>query len=105
MSLAKAIQQYVRLVSKSALIIDHDIQLVDIVSDSLIIFEGSPGIQGFTTQVLTKEEGMNNFLKQLDVTYRRDLESGRPRVNKHDSKSDRLQKESNSYYYLSTVPD
>jgi len=105
MSLAKAIQQYVRLVSKSALIIDHDIQLVDIVSDSLIIFEGSPGIQGFTTQVLTKEEGMNNFLKQLDVTYRRDLESGRPRVNKHDSKSDRLQKESNSYYYLSTVSD
>lgn len=102
MSLAKAIQQYVRLVSKSALIIDHDIQLVDIVSDSLIIFEGSPGIQGFTTQVLTKEEGMNNFLKQLDVTYRRDLESGRPRVNKNDSKSDRLQKESNSYYYLSS---
>ena len=102
MSLAKAIQQYVRLVSKSALIIDHDIQLVDIVSDSLIIFEGSPGIQGFTTQVLTKEAGMNNFLKQLDVTYRRDLESGRPRVNKHDSKSDRLQKESNSYYYLSS---
>ena len=73
MSLAKAIQQYVRLVSKSALIIDHDIQLVDIVSDSLIIFEGSPGIQGFTTQVLTKEEGMNNFLKQLDLTYMRDL--------------------------------
>ena len=71
-------------------------------NDSLIIFEGSPGIQGFTTQVLTKEEGMNNFLKQLDVTYRRDLESGRPRVNKNDSKSDRLQKESNSYYYLSS---
>ena len=102
MSLAKAIQQYIRLVSKSALIIDHDIQLIDVVSDSLIIFEGSPGIQGSTTKVLSKEDGMNRFLKQLDITYRRDLESGRPRVNKHNSHSDRLQKESNSYYYLSS---
>src|SRR5208283_6245643 len=44
--LAKAIQRFVRSMGKTALVIDHDIQLVDIVADSLMIFSGEPGRKG-----------------------------------------------------------
>lgn len=29
--------------------------------------------------------GMNSFLKQLEITFRRDPENARPRINKRDS--------------------
>jgi ATP-binding cassette subfamily E protein 1 len=99
--LAKAINRFVKAEGKSALIVDHDIQLIDIISDRLLIFMGNPGLEGRVSPALSKEEGMNLFLKSLGVTYRRDVESGRPRVNKPGSKLDRLQKSSGSYYYLS----
>jgi ATP-binding cassette subfamily E protein 1 len=42
--------------------------------------------------------GMNRFLEELEVTFRRD-QSGRPRINKPDSFLDREQKASGEYYY------
>jgi ATP-binding cassette subfamily E protein 1 len=74
-------------------------QLIDIVADSLVIYEGSPGIEGFATSPMSKEAGMNRFLKDLSITYRRDESTGRPRVNKEGSRLDRLQKEAGDYYY------
>ena len=44
---------------------------------------------------------MNQFLQQLQITYRRDIETGRPRVNKTNSRLDKEQKSNNQYYYLS----
>jgi len=43
-------------------------------------------------------EGMNRFLDELDVTFRRD-QSGRPRINKPESFLDREQKASGEFYY------
>jgi ATP-binding cassette, sub-family E, member 1 len=97
--LAKAIQRFVRAMGKTAVIIDHDIQLVDIVSDDLMIFSGTPGVHGYATRPQGKVEGMSKFLRDLGITYRRDLNTGRPRVNKPQSKLDRSQKESGNYYY------
>ena len=99
-ALAKFIQRFVRANGKSAIIIDHDVQLIDLVTDSLIIFEGIPGLSGEATQPLSKEVGMNRFLKALSISYRRDESTGRPRVNKDDSRLDRSQKESGNYYYI-----
>ena len=99
-ALAKFIQRYVRAQAKSAIIIDHDMQLIDIVADSLIIFNGNPGLEGRASQPMSKLEGMNSFLKELSITYRRDESTGRPRVNKYDSQLDRIQKESGEYYYI-----
>ncbi len=101
--LAKAIQRFVRSMGKTALVIDHDIQLVDIVADSLMIFSGQPGVRGHASKPLGKSDGMNEFLKQLGITYRRDITTGRPRVNKPDSKLDRMQKEEKKYYYVGKV--
>ncbi|MBI3842295.1 MAG: ribosome biogenesis/translation initiation ATPase RLI [Thaumarchaeota archaeon] len=98
-AIAKLIQRFVRSYGKSAIVIDHDIQLMDLISDSIIIFEGMPGKEGHATAPVSKAQGMNRFLKSLDITYRRDETSLRPRVNKTDSRLDRTQKESGHFYY------
>ncbi|MBI3640964.1 MAG: ribosome biogenesis/translation initiation ATPase RLI [Thaumarchaeota archaeon] len=97
--IAKMIQRFVRSYGKTAIIIDHDIQLMDLISDSIVIFEGIPGKEGHATSPKSKAEGMNRFLKSLDMTYRRDETSLRPRVNKTDSRLDRDQKQSGHFYY------
>jgi ATP-binding cassette subfamily E protein 1 len=99
-ALAKFLQRFVRAYGKSAVVIDHDVQLIDLVSDSMIIFEGVPGSRGHASEPIEKAEGMNRFLKSLSITYRRDEETGRPRVNKADSRLDRFQKGSGNYYYI-----
>ncbi|HXG07752.1 MAG TPA: ribosome biogenesis/translation initiation ATPase RLI, partial [Nitrososphaera sp.] len=99
-AVAKFLQRFVRARSKSALIIDHDMQLIDLVADRLMIFEGRPGIQGTATAPMKKEEGMNRFLRALSITYRRDETTGRPRVNKEGGRLDREQKQSGNYYYV-----
>jgi ATP-binding cassette subfamily E protein 1 len=44
---------------------------------------------------------MNHFLKRLDVTFRRDRNTNRPRINKPGSRLDRAQKATGEYYYSS----
>ncbi|HEV2227060.1 MAG TPA: ribosome biogenesis/translation initiation ATPase RLI [Nitrososphaerales archaeon] len=99
--IARAINRMVKARGKAAVIIDHDLQVIDIVSDRLMVFAGKPGTSGEASTPLTKEEGMNEFLKLVGLTYRRDVNTGRPRVNKPGSKLDREQKEKGAYYYVS----
>ncbi len=99
-AVAKFLQRFVRAQGKSAIIIDHDMQLIDLVADTLVIFEGKPALEGSATAPMRKEEGMNRFLEALSITYRRDETSGRPRVNKEGGRLDREQKQSGNYYYV-----
>jgi len=103
--LAKIIQRYIRLKNRTAIVVDHDVQLIDIISDRMIIFSGEPSVSGFAGKPSNKEEGMNSFLKTLQITYRRDLSTGRPRINKPGSKLDRQQKEEGRYYYLTRLEE
>ncbi len=98
-AVAKFLQKFVRSFGKSAIIIDHDLQLMDLVSDSMIIFEGKSGKTGTATSPMPKPEAMNRFLKSLDMTFRRDEKSLRPRVNKMESRLDKNQKTSGNFYY------
>ncbi|MGI0072304.1 MAG: ribosome biogenesis/translation initiation ATPase RLI [Nitrosotalea sp.] len=98
-AIAKLIQRFVRSYGKSAIVIDHDIQLMDLISDSIVIFHGIPSREGHATSPKSKAEGMNQFLNSLDITYRRDETSMRPRVNKSESRLDREQKQSGHFYY------
>jgi len=98
-AVAKFLQKFVRSFGKSAIIIDHDLQLMDLVSDSMIIFEGESGKAGTATSPMPKHEAMNRFLKSLDMTFRRDEKSLRPRVNKMESRLDKNQKTSGNFYY------
>jgi len=42
---------------------------------------------------------MNRFLANLNITFRRDEETKRPRINEQGSRLDREQKASGEYYY------
>lgn len=98
-AIAKFIQKFVRSFGRSAIIIDHDIQLMDLISDSVVIFEGISGVEGHASAPLTKSEAMNRFLRSLDITFRRDEQTLRPRVNKGGSRLDKQQKSSGNFYY------
>ena len=83
----------------SAFIVEHDIVTQDYVSDRIIVFLGSPGEYGRAYAPSAVRKGMNRFLGNLKITFRRDPKTGRPRVNKFDSKLDREQKSQGEYYY------
>lgn len=84
---------------KSAFVVDHDVVFVDAVSSRLIVFEGEQSVKGHASAPMNKQDGMNEFLKIVDVTMRRDKDTNRPRINKPESVLDREQKESGEYYY------
>ena len=98
-AVAKFLQKFVRSFGKSAVVIDHDLQLMDLISDSIVIFEGESSFAGRATSPMPKSDAMNRFLKSLDMTFRRDEKSLRPRVNKMESRLDKSQKTSGNFYY------
>lgn len=83
----------------ACLIVDHDILFQDYLCDRLMVFEGVPAVQGKAIKPVSMKDGMNRFLASLDVTYRRDPSTGRPRANKPGSTKDEEQKKKNKYYY------
>ncbi|PWR72980.1 ribosome biogenesis/translation initiation ATPase RLI [Methanospirillum lacunae] len=98
MKLTKVFRQRIEGKEAAVLVIDHDIYVIDIISERLLVFEGTPGVEGRATGPFDMREGMNRFLKELNVTFRRD-KSGRPRINKPGSFLDREQIGKGEYYY------
>jgi ATP-binding cassette subfamily E protein 1 len=96
---AKVMRRFAESSEKTVLVVDHDIYLIDLLSERLIIFEGQPGVLGIAHTPTEMREGMNSFLRGIGITFRRDEETHRPRVNKLGSRLDRQQKEMGEYYY------
>jgi len=96
---AKTIRRVMEKRGRPALIVDHDVYFIDLVSDSLMVFSGEASVSGVAKGPFGLREGMNAFLKDLAITFRRDGETNRPRINKLDSRLDREQKASGEYYY------
>ncbi len=82
-----------------AVVVDHDVQFIDHIGDSMLVFEGKPGVEGHVVGPVAKRDGMNEVLKMLDITYRHDKETQRPRINKPGSALDREQRSRGQYYY------
>ncbi|MFQ6118975.1 MAG: ATP-binding cassette domain-containing protein [Methanosarcinales archaeon] len=95
----RAIRRFAENNNATVMVVDHDIYLIDLLSDSLLVFEGESAKYGEVFGPYDMRNGMNKFLKGLGITFRRDEETKRPRVNKPDSRLDRMQKESGEYYY------
>jgi ATP-binding cassette subfamily E protein 1 len=100
MEAAKAIRRTMESNEKAAMVIDHDIYFIDIVSDSLLVFDGEGGKRGNAVGPLSLRKGMNRFLEDVNITFRRDHESHRPRINKPNSRKDREQKIAGEYFYI-----
>lgn len=101
MEAAKTIRRVMEKRGRSALVVDHDIYFLDMVSDSIMVFSGRPGVEGRGEGPLDLRKGMNQFLKAVDVTFRRDNDTNRPRINKPGSRLDKEQKEKGEFYYSS----
>lgn len=97
---ARVIRKIIESRNAASLIVDHDIVFIDYISDRAMVFDGIPGLEGHASKPTDLRTSMNKFLGNLNVTFRRDKETKRPRVNKLDSYLDREQKELGEYYYL-----
>ncbi len=100
---AKAIKKITRERKSVTFVVEHDLSIHDYIADRLMVFSGIPAIEGEAKGPFSIREGMNIFLRELGITFRRDAETGRPRVNKLDSYLDRLQKEKGEYYSIAKV--
>ncbi|HIP88403.1 MAG TPA: ribosome biogenesis/translation initiation ATPase RLI [Thermococcus paralvinellae] len=100
LAVSRAIRHLMEKNEKTALVVEHDVLMIDYISDRLIVFEGEPGRFGKATKPVGMREGMNRFLASVGVTFRRDPDTGRPRANKEGSVKDREQKEIGEYYYV-----
>ena len=96
---AKVMRRFAESTERTVLVVDHDIYLIDLLSERLIVFEGEPGVLGIAQPPYDMRDGMNAFLRGIGITFRRDEETHRPRVNKPGSRLDRMQKEQDEYYY------
>jgi len=95
----RAIRRYAENHETTVMVIDHDIYMIDLLADRLMVFDGEPAQHGHASPAQDMRSGMNEFLANLDVTFRRDERVGRPRINKPGSQLDRKQKRDGEYYY------
>ena len=99
LAVARAIRRITKMHGVTAFVVEHDIVAQDFIADKLMVFSGEAGITGNGGTPMRLEEGMNRFLGEMEVTFRRDPDTKRPRVNKDGSRLDREQKKTGRYYY------
>ncbi|KAI6195552.1 Pixie [Aphelenchoides fujianensis] len=100
---AKVIKRHVLHAKKTAFVVEHDFMMSTYLADRVIVFRGQPGRQTRANQPQSLLDGMNRFLKILNISFRRDDESHRPRINKLDSVKDTEQKKSGNYFFLDSA--
>ncbi len=100
LQVAQLLRKSIEELKKSAFVVEHDIITQDFIADSILVFEGIPGLEGKAFAPLDLREGFNLFLKLMGITFRREELTKRPRINKVGSTKDAYQKRINEYYYI-----
>ncbi|TFF89051.1 MAG: ATP-binding cassette domain-containing protein, partial [Promethearchaeota archaeon] len=100
LQVAQLIRKSIGELKKAAFVVEHDIITQDFIADSILVFKGTPGLEGKALAPQNLRDGFNQFLKIMDITFRRDPSTNRPRVNKSGSNKDQYQKRINEYYYI-----
>lgn len=95
---AAVIRRRIAETGASGFVVEHDFLFLHHVSSRVIRFSGTPGRRGRAHSPQGLREGLNEFLKELGITFRRDPQSGRPRANKPGSQRDREQRKKGVYY-------
>ncbi|MFN3804726.1 MAG: ribosome biogenesis/translation initiation ATPase RLI [Pyrobaculum sp.] len=99
-TVARAIRRIIEESETAMLVVEHDIAMLDYMSNATMPFIGEPGLRGMSPGVVDMRTGMNTFLKWADASFRRDIKTARPRLNKPNSALDREQKERGELYYI-----
>lgn len=97
---SKIIKRYILHAKKTAFVVEHDFIMATYLADRVIVYEGEPGREATANSPQSLLTGMNAFLKQLDITFRRDPTNYRPRINKYGSVKDMEQKKAGTFFYL-----
>lgn len=97
---SRVIKRFIMHAKKTAFIVEHDFIMATYLADRVIVFDGQPGINAHANKPESLLTGCNTFLKNLDVTFRRDPTNFRPRINKLNSQLDHEQKLSGNYVSL-----
>jgi len=100
LTMARTIRHIIEERNVAAFVVEHDIIVQDFAADRLMVFTGNPGKNGLAKPPMSLLEGMNMFLREMGITFRRDPQTKRPRVNKEGSQLDRYQKSIGQYYYV-----
>ncbi|MFX1312713.1 MAG: ribosome biogenesis/translation initiation ATPase RLI, partial [Promethearchaeota archaeon] len=100
LQMAQLLRKSIEELKKACFVVEHDIITQDFIADSILVFEGTPGLRGKALAPQNLRDGFNKFLKIMEITFRRDSITKRPRVNKLGSNKDNYQKKINEYYYI-----
>ncbi|XP_053316782.1 ATP-binding cassette sub-family E member 1 [Spea bombifrons] len=97
---ARVIKRFILHAKKTAFIVEHDFIMATYLADRVIVFDGIPSKDTLANSPQSLLAGMNKFLSQLEITFRRDPNNYRPRINKLNSIKDVDQKKSGNYFFL-----
>lgn len=97
---ARVIKRYILHAKKTAFVVEHDFIMATYLADRVIVFDGIPSKDTAANTPQSLLAGMNKFLSLLEITFRRDPNNFRPRINKLNSIKDTEQKKSGNYFFL-----
>ncbi|XP_019621700.1 PREDICTED: ATP-binding cassette sub-family E member 1 isoform X2 [Branchiostoma belcheri] len=97
---AKVIKRFILHAKKTGFVVEHDFIMATYLADRVIVFEGIPSKDSLANSPQMLLTGMNKFLESLEITFRRDPNNFRPRINKLNSVKDSEQKRSGNYFFL-----
>ncbi|XP_076848861.1 ATP-binding cassette sub-family E member 1 [Brachyhypopomus gauderio] len=97
---ARVVKRFILHAKKTAFVVEHDFIMATYLADRVIVFDGIPSRNTCANSPQNLLAGMNKFLAQLEITFRRDPNNFRPRINKLNSIKDVEQKKSGNYFFL-----
>ncbi|RHY90027.1 hypothetical protein DYB35_001240 [Aphanomyces astaci] len=97
---SKVIKRFILHSKKTAFVVEHDFIMATYLADRVIVYKGRPGVECTAQSPQSLLSGMNMFLKQLEITFRRDPTNFRPRINKLNSVKDTEQKSTGNYFFM-----
>lgn len=97
---AKVIKRFILHAKKTGFVVEHDFIMATYLADRVIVFEGTPSVNTHANIPQTLLAGMNKFLELLNITFRRDPNNYRPRINKLNSVKDVEQKKGGNFFFL-----
>ncbi|XP_028038962.1 ATP-binding cassette sub-family E member 1 [Bombyx mandarina] len=97
---AKVIKRFILHAKRTGFVVEHDFIMATYLADRVIVFEGTPSSNATAHAPQSLLNGMNKFLELLGITFRRDPNNFRPRINKHASVKDIEQKRAGQYFFL-----
>ena len=97
---ARVMKRWIMNAKRAAFVVEHDFIMATYLADKVIVFSGTPAIEAYCASPEGLVTGMNSFLQMMDITFRRDPYNFRPRINKHESQKDQIQKAAGNFFLM-----